>query len=166
MTSPIFPLDVPLLVCDADGRVIRETPALTSALATDEQSAHVRLDTLRLAADLAARARSVHTDRGTHGLRATVLPEGASLGPRPAVLVAAEAPRSPWPTPGALRRRFGLTRREAEVALLLARGLANDAAADALCISPHTVRRHTERVMAKLSVVARGQVAAAILEST
>jgi non-specific serine/threonine protein kinase len=56
-----------------------------------------------------------------------------------------------------------LTRREVEVAVLLAQGLPNSSVAKALYISPHTARRHTERVMAKLDVPARAQVAAAIL---
>lgn len=162
-------LDMPLVVCDVDGRVIHETRSLTAALAGDERAGHVRAEALRLAADLGGGRvdtrpeRAVSTSRGRYALRATRLPEGAALGPRPGVLVTIDVPTSPWPAEAALRERFGLTRREAGVALLLARGLANDAVADALCISPHTARRHTERVMAKLDVSARAQVAAAVL---
>lgn len=162
-------LAAPLMVCDVDGRVVHETAALGDVLADDDGATHVRAEALRLAADLRAPGlapspeRSVRTGRGTYGLRATLLPEGAALGPRPSVLVAVTPPPDPWPSSDALRRRFGLTRREAEVALLLARGAANDAVADSLCISPHTARRHTERVLAKLLVSSRSQVAAAVL---
>ena len=164
-------LDTPLVACDVDGRVVYESSALTAALALDDRAAHVRAEAARLAADLrtpelrAAPMRTVRTDRGTYGLRATLLPEGATLSPRPGVLVSVRVPASPRPTARALRHRFALTRREAEVALLLARGLANGAVADTLCISPHTARRHTERVMGEFSVAARGQVAAAVLTS-
>ena len=49
-----------------------------------------------------------------------------------------------------------------DVALGLAEVHANVDIADALCISLHTARRHTERVMAKLGVASRAQVAAVI----
>jgi PAS domain S-box-containing protein len=45
-----------------------------------------------------------------------------------------------------------LTRREAEVLRMLACGASNRAIAEALGISPATVRNHTEHVMAKLGV--------------
>jgi len=162
-------LNVPFVVCDVDGRVVHETPALTAALAGDEQGGHIRAEALRLASDLGGDDLAVHpervlpTARGTYTLRATLLPEGASLGPRPGVLVAVTVPTSPWPASEVLQSRFGLTRREVEVAVLLAQGLPNNSVARALYISPHTARRHTERVMAKLDVPARAQVAAAIL---
>ena len=54
--------------------------------------------------------------------------------------------------------RLGLTPREAEVAGLLARRLTSREIADRLSISPHTVRRHTERVLAKLGVRSRRDV--------
>ncbi len=48
-----------------------------------------------------------------------------------------------------------LTRREAEVALLLARGASNRDAAEHLCVSPHTVRKHAEHIFAKLGIHSR-----------
>jgi DNA-binding CsgD family transcriptional regulator len=47
---------------------------------------------------------------------------------------------------------FGLTSREAEVLLWLARGKANKEISDILLISPRTVNKHLERVFAKLGV--------------
>ncbi|GMV07102.1 MAG: hypothetical protein AMXMBFR53_33770 [Gemmatimonadota bacterium] len=67
------------------------------------------------------------------------------------------------PAPEELRARFDLTPREAEVALLVARGASEKRVARTLGISPHTARHHTEKVFAKLGVGARGQVAAAVL---
>lgn len=69
-----------------------------------------------------------------------------------------------WPAPGELRARFQLTPREAEVALLLARGASEKRLARALDISVHTARRHTERVFAKLGVRARSAVASQVLD--
>jgi len=62
-----------------------------------------------------------------------------------------------------LQTRHGLTRREAEVALLLAEGNTRDQIARALHISPYTARAHTEQVFLKLGVRARSAVALAII---
>jgi predicted ATPase/DNA-binding CsgD family transcriptional regulator len=55
--------------------------------------------------------------------------------------------------------RAGLTRREHEVALLMARGLSNRQAAEALVISEGTARIHAERILAKLGLRSRVQLA-------
>jgi DNA-binding CsgD family transcriptional regulator len=60
----------------------------------------------------------------------------------------------------ALQRQFGLTRREVEVALLLAEGRSNAGLSQALRISLHTTRHHVQHVLAKLHVRSRSQVAA------
>jgi DNA-binding CsgD family transcriptional regulator/tetratricopeptide (TPR) repeat protein len=52
----------------------------------------------------------------------------------------------------------GLTRREAEVAALLAQGLSNAAIAERLVLSPRTVEHHVAAVMAKLEVASRHDV--------
>ena len=56
--------------------------------------------------------------------------------------------------------RLGLTRREAQVARLLARRATNREIADQLDMSPHTVRHHAENVFAKLGVHSRRAVRA------
>ncbi|HUP19001.1 MAG TPA: helix-turn-helix transcriptional regulator, partial [Gemmatimonadota bacterium] len=60
--------------------------------------------------------------------------------------------------------RYRLTPRETQVARLLAAGRSNAEVASDLAISPHTARRHTERVLAKLAVASRAQVADALLQ--
>lgn len=62
----------------------------------------------------------------------------------------------------ALVYRFGLTRREAEVTRLLARGERNAAIARTLGITPNTARHHTEHVMNKIGVRTRAQVVAVV----
>ena len=63
------------------------------------------------------------------------------------------------PAADVLRERFGLTDREAEVALLLAEGLSNAEIADRLFLSPHTARRHTANIFDKIEVNSRKALA-------
>jgi DNA-binding CsgD family transcriptional regulator len=56
--------------------------------------------------------------------------------------------------------RLGLTRREAQVARLLARRATNREIAEQLGMSPHTVRHHAENVFAKLGVHSRRAIEA------
>jgi non-specific serine/threonine protein kinase len=53
----------------------------------------------------------------------------------------------------------GLTRRERQVAALLAEGLSNKEIATRLVISPRTVEGHLDHIMAKLGCTSRTQVA-------
>jgi DNA-binding NarL/FixJ family response regulator len=52
-----------------------------------------------------------------------------------------------------------LSRREAEVTVLLARGLTNKQIASELVVSPGTVRSHVEHILTKLDLTSRAQVA-------
>jgi DNA-binding NarL/FixJ family response regulator len=56
--------------------------------------------------------------------------------------------------------RYGLTRRELDVAMLLARGKSNVSIAQQLRISAHTARHHTQSILSKLEVHSRGEAAA------
>jgi DNA-binding CsgD family transcriptional regulator len=60
---------------------------------------------------------------------------------------------------GGIAERYGLTRRELEVAELVARGMTNREIADKLYLSPKTVEVHLSRVFAKLGVSSRAAVA-------
>jgi DNA-binding NarL/FixJ family response regulator len=61
-----------------------------------------------------------------------------------------------------LEQRFGLTRRQVEVAMRLAHGRSNQAIATELKISAHTARHHTQRILSKLGVHSRGEAGAKI----
>jgi DNA-binding CsgD family transcriptional regulator len=61
-----------------------------------------------------------------------------------------------------LMQKFGLTRREAQVARLLSAGGSNQRIAGELRISEHTARHHTQRILAKLAVHSRGEAGAKI----
>jgi DNA-binding CsgD family transcriptional regulator len=58
------------------------------------------------------------------------------------------------------RRYDGLTRREREVAAVVARGLSNQEIADELVISIKTVEAHITRILSKLDFSSRAQIAA------
>jgi len=59
-----------------------------------------------------------------------------------------------------------LTKRERQVAALIAEGLTNQAIADRLVISPRTAQGHVEHILAKLGFIFRTQVAAWVVERT
>lgn len=106
----------------------------------------------------------VSTRAGRYRLRATLLLDKIKEISNRAVLVTIDRTSSTAPAPSRaeLMRRFGMTAREADVALLLASGNGNSAVASELRISPHTARHHTENVMTKLGVHTRAAVAEAI----
>jgi DNA-binding CsgD family transcriptional regulator len=56
--------------------------------------------------------------------------------------------------------RFGLTRREAQVARLLARRATNREIGERLGARPHTVRHHVENISAKLGIHSRRAIVA------
>jgi DNA-binding CsgD family transcriptional regulator len=70
------------------------------------------------------------------------------------------------PAPSILAARYGLTGREVEVAILLAHGARNRTIAERLRISPHTARHHTEAVLMKLGLTARGEVCLILIAAT
>lgn len=83
----------------------------------------------------------------------------------PILLVFVEPIQTQLPEDAELRSRFGLTRKEARVARLIADDRSNGEIAAELCISPHTARHHTERILAKLGVKSRTKVRNALVIS-
>jgi predicted ATPase/DNA-binding CsgD family transcriptional regulator len=66
----------------------------------------------------------------------------------------------PTPRQAARDRSGGLTERERDVAALVAQGQSNRGIATVLILSERTVEKHVERIMAKLGVSTRAQIAA------
>jgi DNA-binding CsgD family transcriptional regulator len=64
----------------------------------------------------------------------------------------------PVPSDETLKARYGLTKREIDVARLLKDRCSNREIADRLRITPSTADRHTERVMRKLGLTNRKDV--------
>jgi DNA-binding CsgD family transcriptional regulator len=172
----------PLVLCEYDGRLVHATPALLAVTMADPQgaillaaAAHLTHE-LRHAIqrrperpgssgrldpnDVIRPTRAVTTQRGTYVLQATVIGE-ALLGPdRPLVLIRVDPPAATVRLrPESLGARFGLSPREAQVALLLADGASNALIAASLGVTAHTARRHTEHVREKLGAENRTAVA-------
>lgn len=108
--------------------------------------------------------RMVTTRTASYDLKGTLLPPG-SFGIDPSVMIVVDRKGVELPDRDALRNRFELTRRESEVALLLAEGLSNAEISERLYISPHTARRHTANIYDKLGVNTRKGLALLFLQS-
>ncbi|MGZ8377106.1 MAG: response regulator transcription factor [Gemmatirosa sp.] len=156
-----------LLVVAPDGRPLHRSAALSRLLASDPARDRLLDATVRAARELgslsAARpvargaTRTVVTPVARYTVRATYASE-LVWGMPGTVLIAVDVERG-LPDATVLPDALGLTRREAEVARLLAQRLSNAEIAAALSVSAHTARHHTERVMHKLGVASRAEVA-------
>lgn len=164
-----------LILCDADGRTRHANSALSRLLADEPEAERVRSEAEALAGRMASLLRGVEllredpaapapvrvaTESGAFRIRASYLDESALGGP--GILVTVKVEAGHLPSMEALQERLGLTRRQAEVALLLARRKTNEEIAEVLFISPHTARRHTESVFLKLGVSSRLDVRQAL----
>ena len=163
-------LAAPVWLYDAAGRLLHHSGAASRLVlglvegavvqAAAEQHARALLMGRRLGRPVAA---TCALDVGGERVRLVGAFLQAPSGGAPAVLVRAEGAAAALPSEGAVRARYGLTPQEARVALLRARGVDTGAIADRLGVSVHTVRRHTERVLAKLGVRRSAEVGPALL---
>ncbi|HET6708313.1 ATP-binding protein [Amycolatopsis sp.] len=96
---------------------------------------------------------------------ATALSEGADRATTPAEAIALALGDHPAAEAAGATSMCALTRREHEVAALVARGLSNRQVASALGRSQRTVDRHVENILAKLGFRSRAQIAAWWVES-
>jgi DNA-binding CsgD family transcriptional regulator len=171
-------LGQPALIADETGRIVHRTPCLEHIRATDPESGRLDRAMETVVSQLCAVARGKTVAEGTRPLSPTkqvrtqtatykvqgCLSGRAPLGDAPLVIVRLDRASPPQLPVGQLRDRFGLTRRQAEVAVLLARRKTNPEIAGALSISPHTARHHTESVLGKLGIGDRRQVAQVVAE--
>ena len=100
-------------------------------------------------------------DASGHGWDIRAQPLLQAVHGQPVVVVAIERVRSASATTSEadeVRERFGLSPRQAEVAVLLAQRLTDKEIAARLGISRHTARRHAELVMIRLRVHSRAEV--------
>lgn len=149
-----------------NGRLLHRTPQLDDALTFDPARDQVWSEIARLGKQRGSGTSavgappafiSVTTSAASYQLRASAL--GAGLFDRhPVVLVTLDRTSTDMPSATTLRERFHLTRREAEVALLLAERKSNSEIAGTLGVSSHTARHHTENVLAKLGLRSRTMV--------
>jgi non-specific serine/threonine protein kinase len=87
--------------------------------------------------------------------------KGSAMDPAEAVAFALRESARPRPDAGRPGSRSGqLTRRERDVAVLVARGQSNNQIAASLLISVRTVETHVQHIMDKLGCSTRAQIAA------
>lgn len=70
---------------------------------------------------------------------------------------------TPCPSDRIIRKKYALTAREAQVARLLSRRLSSREIAEELFITVNTARRHSERVLQKMSLNRRSDVGKVLL---
>jgi DNA-binding CsgD family transcriptional regulator len=111
--------------------------------------------------DQSPHSAEVFTDADLYRVTGSVIADPAPATFQIVVAVSFE-PAAPGPLPEAVRVAFGLTRREAMVAELLARGLTNAQLAKALGVTEKTADTHTSNVLRKLGVHSRAAVASTL----
>lgn len=162
-----------VIAADQWGRVTHQTFAIEAMLAAEPEADVLRSAMQRLADSLfvpvmpfrpavASAPEVVRTSSAVYLLRGCLHAQGGP-GRRLALISLQRAPRGAR-TPIELRQLYALTEAEAAVALLLAEGRSNAEVAAARGISPHTARRHTERILHKLGVRTRAGVARRLLD--
>jgi DNA-binding CsgD family transcriptional regulator len=155
-------------------RVLARNDAMTALIRREPDRAGLELVLLQSALGAIRRpgrkAGSLNQDRRalaagwrsasgvSYRLRSVRLPAG-SVARGEAILVLIQRVGPAMPNRVDLIRRFGLTRREADVALQLAYGRSDREIATELRISPHTVRHHAEAVFLKVGVTSRKALA-------
>lgn len=163
-------------VCDAAGRRLHRSRALCELLAADPErdliiaaidsavaQARAALGGTPLLTPPPTGAFSSEVRTGIAGYRVTVSLH-RNVAPDEPLLLAVVDRTTPLPmSTEELCACFGLTKAEARVAALIGRGLSNAEIATQLYISPHTARRHTERILLKLQVRSRAEVPGKIL---
>ncbi|MDX1419139.1 MAG: helix-turn-helix transcriptional regulator [Rubricoccaceae bacterium] len=176
LTTLVDAMAIGALLFDADGREVHRNPVAAGLLASvpDGPARAAQLVRGLLASDGAAGLLDpvpppVAARLGPLVLRATTLAPGAA-GPMRSFLVMIETVGAPRPdldpsAAEALQARRGLTAQQARVALLLAARRSTQEIAEALSISPHTVRRHVEQVLDRLGVARRTEVEAAVRQA-
>lgn len=158
------------------GEQLYRSLRLRELLAADPERSVLEGEILRVAAEVAdvrftrswrlpgpAGHHVVDTVTAHYALRGSLVDRGV-VGPQDAVLVSVERLTPVLPSPRVLTERYGLTSRQAEVALFLARGLSNADIALRMRLSEHTVRHHAEWVFDKLEIHSRKALALKLLE--
>ena len=170
--------EFPLLLTDVDGNELHWNRALVRLL-EQERTEDRLLEVIHGWARYLAQLRKARSEEGfrepTRPPRVVLTSQGryriygVPLGPallgQEGALITLQRVGLPLPTLAALRERFALTPREAEVALLLARGHTDREIAESLTISYSTARHHAEHALQKLDVRSRAGVAARLWES-
>jgi DNA-binding NarL/FixJ family response regulator len=145
-------LDLNMPVLDGIGatrRLVAEHPAVAIVVLT------TYIDDTNVLEALKAGARSYLTKDADRTDIARALQAAAAgltvFDPRvhDTLLAATSAPARPDPGPAPRNLPDGLTHREAEILVLITRGLTNPEIAEQLCLSNHTIKSHINRIFTK-----------------
>ena len=110
--------------------------------------------------------RNVSVGRIEHAIHCTLMPEGM-LGMDSYALCLIKRTASKWSSyEEHLRQTWGLTEREAQVAVECLRGNKNLEIAERLRISVETVNKHLDKVYQKANVRGRAELASRLLDSS
>ena len=110
--------------------------------------------------------RNVSVGRIEHEIHCTLMPEGM-LGLESYALCLVKRTASKWSSyEEHLRQTWGLTEREAQVAVECLRGNKNLEIAERLRISVETVNKHLDKVYQKANVRGRAELASRLLDSS
>ena len=161
-------------ICDLDGRVVHQNPAFTAAVSGKSIEPLAEAAIAEIIGELSTLTRDRHgsvmalagaqvhreitSDTSTYEVRGSFLGRellGAEV--RAAISLQRVFPRAAL-TDETLEEQYGLTEREVEVTRWLARGLSSKEIAQTCGMSPHTARRHTEKIFSKLGVRNRSQI--------
>jgi len=177
LASDLEALGISLCVCSHDGRLSHVAASTLALLDRDPERDIVLKRVGAVAREVAMSVRRPAGERPDHLPQSHELVETAfaryrlsgalathemQFGAADILVTVARLTAVP-PSAEQLRTKFGLTQRECEVALRLSRGERNATIASALGVSGHTVRRHTERILAKLGVSNRAEASAKLL---
>src|SRR3954453_6808090 len=167
-TSPALHRGPGIVLLNGDGRVVSATREAAEWL--DELDAEMLMSDvgdLQLpfhAHGFATRVRAAHDD-GEPQIRSRLrtrngvwlLMHGGVLGGPGQVALIIEPAKSADVAP-LIIEAYGLTTRELDVTRAIARGMSTSAVADALYLSPHTVRDHVKAIFEKVGVSSRGEL--------
>jgi DNA-binding CsgD family transcriptional regulator/PAS domain-containing protein len=161
-------------ICDLDGRIVHQNPAFTSAVMGQPIESQTEVAIKDIITELSTLTRDRHgnvmalagaqvqreitSDTSTYEVRGSLLGRellGAEV--RVAISLQRRFPRA-YMSDQSLQEQFGLTEREIQVARCLARGETSKEIAVTCGMSPHTARRHTEKIFAKLGARNRSQI--------
>lgn len=176
LVSTVDDLVEALAVFDVEGNELCRSKQLRELLAADAQREALVQRMRRVASSFASRratwggdplsgpaaTEELQTEAARYVLRASYMGRGL-FGLEQAVVISLERLTPSLPSLESLMESYNLTLRQAEVALLMARGLSDREIATRLEISWHTVRGHAEWVLSKLGVHSRKALALALL---
>jgi DNA-binding CsgD family transcriptional regulator len=161
-----------LLICDFAGRMLHRNPEMKRLLAQEPERDLIAAEIRQIVLAVGQRARrrpgaahagghpascEVRTRSALYSLRASCVGP-TTVGADGGILIALERLTPEMPPGEVLGERYALTKREIDVTYLLLHGKSNADIAQALAISEHTARHHTESVLAKLGVHSRTEI--------